>query len=85
MAEAFSNARSVGAGLRSRPIGNPNRMVTPAMKPSSIVDVKLTCDLASRTDGETPHTAKVRLPLVIVKADPLPRDVACSATAQSVR
>ena len=27
--------------LRSRPIGSPNKMVTPAMKPSSIVDIKL--------------------------------------------
>ena len=52
MAVAFRSARSVGAGLRSRPIGNPNRMVTPAMKPSSMVDVKLT-DLPrlQMTDG----------------------------------
>src|ERR1035437_854895 len=42
VAVAFSSARSVGAGLRSRPIGNPSRMVTPAMKPSSRVDIKLT-------------------------------------------
>jgi hypothetical protein len=52
MVVAFSSARSVGAGLHSRPMGNPNRMVTPAMKPSSMVDVKLT-DLTrlQMTDG----------------------------------
>ena len=48
MAVAFSSARRVGAGLRSRPIGNPSRMVTPAMKPSSMVDFKLTRTSVSR-------------------------------------
>src|ERR1035437_1906993 len=67
---AFSRARSVGAGLRSRPIGSPSRMVTPAMKPSSMVDIKLT-DLPRLhiTEGaRPPQPAKVRVPLLVVKS-----------------
>src|ERR1019366_4947697 len=39
-AVAFSRALSVGVEVRNRPIGNPNKMVTPAMKPSNMVDIK---------------------------------------------
>ena len=57
LAVAFSSARSAGAGVRSRPNGNPSRMVTSAMKPSSIVDVKFTGVPQLRVpDGAGPPT-----------------------------
>jgi hypothetical protein len=41
-AVASSSALSVGVPVRSRPIGNPSRMVTLAMEPSVIVEMRLT-------------------------------------------
>src|SRR5450759_482566 len=71
MAVAFSRARRDGAGLRSRPIGNPNKMVTPAMKPSSMVVIKLTgITSTSRAGRAGPPTARVRLTLVRVQPGP---------------
>src|ERR1035437_1449938 len=85
MADAFSSARSVGTGLRSRPIGSPRRMVTPAMKPSNMVDIKLTSYLGfTDQTGRNPHTAKVRIPLVAVKSGERGVTGACSAFTQRV-
>ncbi len=51
-ATAFNIIRRRGAGRRSRPIGNPSRIVAPAIRPSTSVFSRLT--------GGTPRAVRLR-------------------------